>query len=65
MNGICLNMGLVEVAENTVGLLELMAEEVVCERFEGVLGIGGVLVVKCGPVNGSLWDHGWGLLWVV
>ena len=29
MNGICLNMGLVEVAENTVGLLELMAEEYV------------------------------------
>lgn len=58
MNGICLNMGLVEVAENTVGLLELMAEEVVCERFEGVLGIGGVFVVKCGPVDGCLWDHG-------
>ena len=35
-------MGLVEVAENTVGLLELMAEEVVFERFEGVLGIGGI-----------------------
>ena len=30
-------MGLVEVAENTVGLLELMAEEVVCEGFKGVL----------------------------
>jgi len=27
MNGICFNMGLVEVAENTVGLLEFMAEE--------------------------------------
>lgn len=39
MNGICLNMGLVEVAENTVGLLELMAEEVVCEGFKGVLGM--------------------------
>ena len=45
-------MGLVEVAENTVGMLELMAEEVVGEGFEGVLGIGGVFVVKCGPVNG-------------
>ena len=51
-------MGLVEVAENTVGLLELMAEEVVCERFEGVLGIGGVFIVKCVPVDGCLWDQG-------
>ena len=59
MNGICFNMGLVEIAENTVGLLELMAEEVVGEGFEGMLGIGGVFVVKCGPVNGGLWDHGW------
>ena len=45
-------MGLVEIAENTVGMLELMAEEVVGEGFEGVLGIGGVFVVKCGPVDG-------------
>ena len=52
-------MGLVEVAENTVGPLEFMAEEIVGEGFEGVLGIGGVFVVKCGPVNGGLWDHGW------
>ena len=35
MNGICLNMGLVEIAENTVGLMKLMAEEVVGEGFEG------------------------------
>ena len=58
LNGICFNMGLVEVAKNTVGLLEFMAEEVVCERFEGVLGIGGIFVVKCIPVDGCLWDHG-------
>ena len=51
-------MGLVEVAKNTVGLLEFMAEEIVGEGFEGVLGIGGVFVVKCGPVDGCLWDHG-------
>ena len=58
LNGICFNMGLVEVAKNTVGLLEFMAEEIVGEGFEGVLGIGGVFVVKCGPVDGCLWDHG-------
>ncbi|MCC2169922.1 MULTISPECIES: hypothetical protein [Clostridium] len=58
MNGICFNMGLVEVAENTVGLLEFMAEEIVGEGFEGVLGIGGVFIVKCVPVDGCLWDQG-------
>ena len=58
MNGICFNMGLVEVAENTVGLLEFMAEEIVGEGFEGVLWIGGVFVVKCVPIDGCLWDHG-------
>ena len=39
-------------------MLEFMAEEIVGEGFEGVLGIGGVFVVKCGPVDGCLWDHG-------
>lgn len=58
MNGICFNMGLVEVAENTVRLLEFMAEEIVGEGFEGVLWIGGVFVVKCVPIDGCLWDHG-------
>lgn len=65
MNGICLNMGLVEIAENTIGLMKLMAEEVIGEGFEGMLGIGGVFVVKCVPIDGCLRDHGWGLLWVV
>ena len=51
-------MGLVEVAENTVRLLEFMAEEIVGEGFEGVLWIGGVFVVKCVPIDGCLWDHG-------
>ena len=57
-------MGLVEIAENTVGMLELMAEEVVGEGFEGVLGIGGVFVVKCGPVD-VCGIMGESLLWVM
>ena len=51
-------MGLIEIAENTVGLMKLMAEEVIGEGFEGMLGIGGVFIVKCVPVDGCLWDHG-------
>ena len=39
-------------------MLEFMAEEIVGEGFEGVLGIGGVFIVKCVPVDGCLWDHG-------
>ena len=65
MNGICFNMGLVEVAENTVGLLEFMAEEIVGEGFEGVLGIGGVFVVKCSQLTDVCGIMGESLLWVV